>query len=148
MSFNICSKRKKKKEHVNKVLPRFELGSWDSESQVLTVTPQDLSICCNSRRTIMYRPHGGGTLTVLPFWSLLILEARTWERGVDTRSGLKQEVSQATSLRRERQEPEPIGLSACLKMLTCTNQIWRYSLGYFLQTWWVSTFYDPTVPNM
>ena len=22
-----------------KVLPRFELGSWDSESQVLTITP-------------------------------------------------------------------------------------------------------------
>ena len=28
----------------NKVLPRFELGSPDSESGVLTVTPQDRSI--------------------------------------------------------------------------------------------------------
>ena len=38
--------RKKKKEserekQKNQVLPRFELGSWDSESQVLTVTPQN-----------------------------------------------------------------------------------------------------------
>ena len=34
-------KKKKKKKKKKQVLPRFELGSWDSESQVLTVTPQN-----------------------------------------------------------------------------------------------------------
>ena len=29
----------RKKRKCQKVLPRFELGSWDSESQVLTITP-------------------------------------------------------------------------------------------------------------
>ena len=29
------------KKRKNKVRPRFELGSWDSESQVLTVTPSN-----------------------------------------------------------------------------------------------------------
>ncbi len=31
----------KKINSIKKVMPRFELGSWDSESQVLTITPQD-----------------------------------------------------------------------------------------------------------
>ena len=36
VNVKIVGKKKKKK-----VPPRFELGSWDSESQVLTVTPRN-----------------------------------------------------------------------------------------------------------
>ena len=39
-------RKKKEREKEGKVPPRFELGSWDSESQVLTVTPR------NQTRTI------------------------------------------------------------------------------------------------
>ncbi len=35
---------KQEKKKKKKVLPRFELGSWDSESQVLTVTPQNHAV--------------------------------------------------------------------------------------------------------
>ena len=34
-----CRHHMDEKKVGKKVLPRFELGSWDSESQVLTITP-------------------------------------------------------------------------------------------------------------
>ena len=43
IGYDIDFENEKKKEK-SQVLPRFELGSWDSESQVLTVTPQNQHI--------------------------------------------------------------------------------------------------------
>ena len=38
--------KKKKKIHIREVPPRFELGSLDSESRVLTITPWDQTDTC------------------------------------------------------------------------------------------------------